>query len=329
MSLPTTGRFKLKQETKLTFLHYLRYLLRECTYLPDPAARQYFHSHILERFRQYRPRRSRSIEFSWPSKTRVIQDVQRQNHLFRSCRKFLYTLHRANKGDQNCLTRVLYLTYGRAGKRRHQLLQPYLQPGIPETSDALRKLATATADPIGRSIPRISEAIEVIAKAQKTQPSDKLSRPPIRRIQPVIAKTNKWGRPMPLKRVRNTKKRAYNDLLEKILPPLPEEEWTRLRDLTTGRIPFRGPTERRGSASPLSDITVHRPHQISGRFMRRLWRYIFCQCPTMKWDTVKGMWNLRWESLEEATPPAIEADAGEDAFLFESTQESNSPHQTT
>lgn len=39
----------------LTVLHIFRALLRQCTYLPDPAARQYMHRHIVSRFRDYHP----------------------------------------------------------------------------------------------------------------------------------------------------------------------------------------------------------------------------------------------------------------------------------
>ena len=318
MSL-ATNRFRLTYEVKLTFLHYLRYLLRECTYLPDPAARRYFHSHILERFRQFRPRDSTGTEFRQPLKRRIIQDAQRQSHLLRTCRKALSTLYRANAGHLRCLTEILRQTYGRSGKRRHELLQPYLQQDIPGDSEGLRKLAATADDPASHGIPKISKAVEVIVKAQKQIPDVKLSRTPINRIQPDIPASNKWGRPMPLKRVRNMKKRAYRDLLDRTLPPVPLEEWERLRDLSTGKISFEGPVRRRGDVGPISNIVVGRRHMIDARFMRKLWVNIFNQCPTMSWDPVNGKWSLKWGSSGEANPPLTEARVGQDDFLFEVT----------
>ena len=117
------------------------------------------------------------------------------------------------------------------------------------------------------------------------------------------------------------KRRGYQDLIEKILPPLPLNEWERLRDLSTGKIAFQGLIRRRGDASPVSNIVIGRRHEITARFMQRLWAKIFDQCSVMNRDTAKGTLKVQWGNWEAAAPIVMDADTGKDMFLFESANE--------
>ena len=311
----SVARFKLTHQVKLEFLHHLRHLLRECTYLPDPAARDYFRSFILSRYRAYNPKKNDSTEFAFPPKRLWILDEQRQSRLLRACRKTRSALYRASHGDKKCLEKVLLYTYGRAGKRRHDLLQPYLPPDIPSDGDAVRGLMENLEKPANQQVPRISSALRAIAASQKKQPQEHISRLPVRDIDPRIPKINSWGRPMPVKRVRNIKRRSYSKLLDKILPPLPRQEWERLRDLSTGRIPFGGTVKRRGKVSEMPENSPFQPHTIHSRFMRRLWSKVFVQCSTMSSDG-SGAWRVQWGNLSKELPPRIETDHNKDSFLF-------------
>ncbi|KAK4630876.1 hypothetical protein CLAFUW4_02424 [Fulvia fulva] len=105
-------------ELSINARHNLRALLRECSYLPDPAAKQYLSQHILSVFKRY----DRS---EW--KGRVFPDVQaRLQDKAREGRQALNRLRRANDGELKPLLRVLCLTYGRIGKRRHEFLGPMM-----------------------------------------------------------------------------------------------------------------------------------------------------------------------------------------------------------
>jgi hypothetical protein len=45
-----------------------------------------------------------------------------------------------------------------------------------------------------------------------------------------------WGRPLPIKRQRNLVKQFWKTSFQRIMPPMPERHWNRLRDLATGKL---------------------------------------------------------------------------------------------
>ncbi|KAK7748228.1 hypothetical protein SLS62_008779 [Diatrype stigma] len=51
----------------------------------------------------------------------------------------------------------------------------------------------------------------------------------------AIPKENSFGRPLTKKLVRNKLKRHYSSILRQLMPPLPQGEWDRLKDLANGR----------------------------------------------------------------------------------------------
>ena len=116
-SLVTTRR---ADEARLV----LRSLLRECTYLPDSFARDWTKQYILHRFRKYGFK-------AWQHRDDSNFDERLQEKL-REARAGLGLLRRANEGERKPLLKVLLMAYGRAGKRRHELMMPLMPTKMPK-----------------------------------------------------------------------------------------------------------------------------------------------------------------------------------------------------
>ena len=312
--------FKLSYETKRTFLHHLRRLLRECTYLPDPAARTYHHNYVLDRFRDYRPRSGKN-DF-WPSQ-KWIRDERHQVQCLHKCRQRISLLYRANGGEKAALTNVLLEAYGRIGKRKHELLKPYTQPDIPNNPDELQKPEQAIDSPILQ----LPEALKLLGRTQPKQ-HNATTHQHITKFakytKPVLPEKNIWGRPMPRKRIRNAKRRTYNELLKRLLPPLPQDEWDRLRGLAAGETSFPKLPLRRTRLPGLPELpVVEDGHNITRRFMQRLWGSLFVICPTMNFDAVKSKWQIAWGQTEDIKPGHLDIDK-KLLYLFEPLGEMDS-----
>jgi len=225
-------------------LHIYRGLLRATTYLPDSAARVYIHKHVVDRFR--RP-------------NGVITDEALKKRLGKA-RQALRSLERAGNGNLVDLTEVLQLTYGRRGKRRRELLADLLQPDestIPandaELEDLIRNPSGNLAERVSRS-PRFKA---FLLSQQQNQPAE-MSRNKIKRVTPKIPKENLWGRPLPRKLDASLRRRFWAATLDKLLPPVPLHDWNRLRDISTGVVPYEKLLSRRSSyrvaSKPREDI---------------------------------------------------------------------------
>ena len=287
-------------------LHLFRALLRQCTYLPDPAARLYMHGHIVSRFRDYHPRSTLPISSRRHKSSALVQ--QRLPSLLRTARRGLVYLRRANDGHIRHLGKILAMTYGRVGKRRHQLLYDLKIPDIPVDQAAIEKLL----EPENQAVPHPSERLMALVKSQAKRRLTHFSRPNTPSVKPEIPEKNSWARPMPIKRVRNFKRRWYAETLDRIMPPLPEDEWHRLLLRACGQLPWEGPVARRKWVGRPDDegqshlVGEHvrgsskgkkcsNPHTINSRYMRRLWAKISAQCPVMKPDSAKKSgWEVLW-----------------------------------
>ena len=310
-------------------LHLFRGLLRESTYLPDPAARQYLHGHIVARFRDYHPRST--LPFSSRRQKSVALVQQRLPSLLRSARRGLVFLCRANDGHVRHLAKILAMTYGRVGKRRHELLEDLKIPDIPVDQAAVEKLS----EPANQAVPRPSEKLMALVKSQAKRRLLPFSRSNTPRLKPEIPEVNSWGRPMPIRRVRNFKRRWYAETLDRIMPPLPEAEWDRLRMRASGQLPLRSPVARRKWAGGPDD-EGHRPlvgeriksslkgarsnpHRITSRYMRRLWAKISAQCPLMKPNAAtRSGWEVSWGDVQgpDTTRFALKHGAGGGYDMF-------------
>lgn len=212
--------------------HLFRALLRQCTYLPDQAARCWFQEYVVLRFRKYCPRS--------PIPTEIILRLENEadrKRLIKRALKGLRFLERANNGHPVHLGKILAMTYGRVGKRRRQLVAQLTMENPPVESTTIYDQG-----------PILGNQLKALVTSQMNYPNkslkgDKLS------LKPRIPETNTWGRPIPVNRVRNLKTEWYAELLDIIMPPLPEKEWDRLRGLASGRISWDGPVPRRKTVS--------------------------------------------------------------------------------
>ncbi|KAJ5176568.1 uncharacterized protein N7482_002445 [Penicillium canariense] len=306
----------------IPWMSLLRATLRECSYLPDPIARGYMREYVVNRYR-----RSRQSHRSDPE-------------LARTARHGLSLLQRANEGYQRPLERVLLMSYGRIGKRRHELLAQLMKPQVPSDTDALKELvAKPIAFEDGWEPPEI---VMSLAKSQMHNGilSTSRVRPALKNLQPPIPETNSWGRPVSRVRRVNIRKNWYGSTLETLLPPLPDAELRVLDGLIEGTVAWaprpRKPAtltapheDNHGDESILKfltegpqkghtfrDFANGRPHEITDRFMRRQWRRISCLVPRMHysvkankwffiWDTPKVMPELAFEVDTEANPDQI------------------------
>ncbi|KAK3699717.1 hypothetical protein LTR37_016322 [Vermiconidia calcicola] len=324
-------------EHKSQSRHLLRAILRECTYLPDPSARQWVSQHVISRFRTYsfkvwKHRKDEGSEFN----DRLQRKLKEAKHA-------LSRLRRANEGERNCLLRALLMTYGRVGKRRHELMRPLLplqgqsdvnallgdgdqEVGCEDevdqtldeteetTSDVHESDDTAAITPKRLQTLELTPQLRVLLVSQIKRPPPNLTRSNPRRLDPDIPALNTWLRPMPQKRVKNMKKKHYAQLLDRVQPPLPKEEWMKLRDFAYGKVSFGGTVSRRkAQASSQDDLTGsalemvvqfgkvpdkafgnREAHAITPRFMKRLYAQVFAQCPLMDFKAGTNEWKVIW-----------------------------------
>lgn len=336
--------------------HLLRALLRQSRYLPDAKARDHFYNHIVDRYRKYHPRPPK------PPNVPTLTLIRRRS-LLKEARKGLVFLKRANDGHPNHLLRVLAMAYGRTGRKRHELMKMVVSSSSfksdpsPVDEQALTQLSASITASLrdshveerpakshrpkllsGLEGPVLGPRLEALVNSQKQQRASHFSKLKMINTLPSIPETNSWGRPMPRRRIVNMKYRWYANILEKVLPPLPESDWNRLRDLALGQAPWEGPMKRRTPLTQtkvkgpsrngnqpvnINEITPHfgassvlenneifkeenrkllgsNPHTLTPRFMRRLWGQVFLQCPMMKWDAERCRWDVKWGSLQRS-----------------------------
>ncbi|KAI9833923.1 MAG: hypothetical protein M1819_003432 [Sarea resinae] len=279
--------------------HLYRHLLREVSYLPDSASRTYFHEYVRSRFRKT------ANEPSLPH-----DHVQGQ---IQKARKGLSVLKRANAGALKPFTKVLLHTYGRAGKRRQQMLRQLLRPDtpdIPSDEDELKALRQRVAN--GEDLGLSSKFVAIMRSLHKN-PSIQMPRPSIRMTEPRLPELNSWHRPLPQKRKKNLVKAWFATTMDRMMPPLSEEEYNRLRELAYGQRRWEGQPKRR--ARPRAEVGIAAqdskfcdrkdgPHNITSRFMRRQWRNIFNMCPLAQWDPAKKKWLIKWGAHDVLEFPA-------------------------
>ncbi|KFY13865.1 hypothetical protein V492_03007 [Pseudogymnoascus sp. VKM F-4246] len=319
--------------------HLLRALLRACSYLPDGPSRQYFHAHILHRFRHV---------------TTPTLGAYR-------ARKALSLLTRATNGDYLALSKVLYNTYGRAGHRRQTLLNNFLSEQSIH-SDA--GPPTAIAPAVSRLLvpPKTVNrhgGQELPAKPHDAPPTaferflaDQILRTPPNSNLGKLKKTvyapipleNVFLRPTTQKRAEGIRKKWLAATKERVLPPLPEEEWDRLRDLATGAVEWDGAPKRRTRVevdegegrgllsveylkAPIrhahskvrkAEIDQREWHELTAKFMQRMYAKIWELCPKAHWDEELRDWVYAWGGTRiAANKPPPKNVAQRDLSLFE------------
>lgn len=232
----------------------LRALLREATYLPDAVARSFCHRQATTRFRNGRKEFFTARNRSASAQERHYAEQELRKRIA-NARSALSVLQRANHGDMTVLTKVLLNSYGRTGRRRHELLAPLLQSdALPQNSEALEAIIQQQSSVNPGSVstvpvpdilnaPTIDEnkgvivctisdrfgRLKALASAQTRHNFE------VRGILPKLRKCafemptkNTWDRQMPRSRIKNAARKWTTTMLSKLLPPLPEHEWERL-----------------------------------------------------------------------------------------------------
>ncbi|KZM18627.1 uncharacterized protein EKO05_0000687 [Ascochyta rabiei] len=258
-------------------LRLLRALLREASYLPDAAARDYFRRYAVARFRAYQPADHATASFDVLALAKHRHRAFKRRHLAvirartaqqqRQAHKGLNLLRRANQGEGPCLEKVLWFTYGRLGRRKHALLHDLLKPdpAWPEAPPPLQLLYHSTAPclqyfeapaahgthgthtiAISKQYPRLRAVL-----ASQSHNALALGRA-IKRPYFKAPIRNTWERPMPLERAVNNVRRWYAETMTRLLPALPAAEWDSIHAMSTGkqRIAFA----RRRTPATLVDL---------------------------------------------------------------------------
>ena len=312
-------------EAKATTRHLFRALLRAASYLPDEFAQTYIHNHIIHRFR--------AASKITPAR---LQDA----------RGALNTLQRANNGEIKPLTKVLHLAYGRTGRRRRELIVALLRADAKPLQDPDLPTAVSVSDGGGSdgSSQSPRPVFDMFVRSQSLNHPPDTSRVKIRHLEPQIPEESIWGKPVALRRQRSLRHRWWSETLNKLLPPLPEPEWNRLRDLATGVIPFEGPPIRRrqlvlSDGKPAESLNIScfktpirhavrhsqdnrqktmNRHKINARFMRRMWANVWNLTPKMCYDGEIMEWTVTWGGGRSAASNGRAGSAGKaDLELFE------------
>lgn len=294
--------------------HVYRGLLRETGYLPDPIARAYIGQYVRSSYRKLAPYAIEplpespsvpkppqpALEARSPEKSPTPTGINRTQppslpqlqrpFLERRARQLLSILRRANEGYLRPLERVLMIAYGRAGRRRYDLLEPLL--GLPEPKptkknkrknknrgidesidDRARAIATARPPPGWLPPPLLSELLSSqannrTAAALRITPQPPKTSGPFGPPDTSLAgggRTTRWGRPLGDAAIERQRARWFGAIVASAQPPMGIEEWEVLYGLVTGTEPWTAPVRRpkgtEGSGKvekePESQLTAH------------------------------------------------------------------------
>ena len=281
----------------LEVTHLFRALLRECSYLPDPIAKEYFKKHVVTRFRRHWTARGSETSKSPPSK-------ERQRQLLKTARKGLGTLTHANDGDHRPLYKVLSFAYGRSGRRRRDLISELQAPET--TANVISTLPIPDLANVGSNakVPRLTPQAEAIARSQANHGVSRDHKALLRHVQPKIPEKNAWMRPMPQVRVKNMTAEWYANTLDRLLPPLPDRDLLFLQRLVRREEPWSAPAfrlaalfskpTRSGGKSKISPKRAGGQRLIPRRMMQRLWTRVLALCPVLSWNEKKPGWIVTW-----------------------------------
>ncbi|KAH6631241.1 hypothetical protein F5144DRAFT_592295 [Chaetomium tenue] len=234
-----------------TALHLYRHILREASYLP-PLARRPIDKQIKDKFRRNQDHEEKTAKY-----------LRQASHDLRALRA-------ANAGDMGRMRRVLLRAFGRIGRRRRELISQLVHRDTPTNTEELEKYSIAMAD-IGakkntpdwmddwdldklRALAR-SQAQATLVNTPKATVTENQAAP-----EKNLPKENSWGRPLPLKLARTKLKNLWKALADKVLPPLPMEEWKKLEAIANGTVVGNWlPPPRRHTLSNPSPLSTGKP----------------------------------------------------------------------
>ncbi|CAL5872141.1 uncharacterized protein PFLUO_LOCUS6399 [Penicillium psychrofluorescens] len=297
----------------------LRTLLRDASYLPDPVARRYMHDWVIQRFRIVGHRKQ-------------TKDTLRA--LDKTARATTQLLRKAQVGRLRSLTKVLYMSYGRTGRRRHELLAEMLAEPVPADTEAVRHVVTNKKTNFGDDW-QPPAIVMALLKSQINNPEIQQRRPraQVKTVAPSIPSQNSWGQPVPHVRKVNLRQKWYQDVLDSLLPPLPDNilrtldglvdgtvRWTRVKQRTPAKRTFKEGKvgeEDKADENLFKDLTLGlakedtfdheggRAHDINYRFMRHHWRRVSALVPRISRDETWNRWDIWWDRPKPAAQYAF------------------------
>lgn len=203
--------------------HIYRDYMRAISYLPDRAARDYLRGYVSRRFHETTPRDVTDLRSRLPAARQMARKLQR-----------------AGDGNLTDLTKVLQHVYGRVGKKRRLLINDLLKRDeneIPRDGINLEKFIQEQPAPDG-SVFSPSPKLLALMKSQIENHPPENPRPKLKSTAPKLTYKNSWGRPLPKNLEKNLQNKFWKDAFDRLLPPLPADEWERLRDFATGKVPI-------------------------------------------------------------------------------------------
>ncbi|KAL2173078.1 uncharacterized protein P884DRAFT_213085 [Thermothelomyces heterothallicus CBS 202.75] len=229
-----------------TPLHLYRHLLRESSYLP-PLVRQSADKLIKARFRKDKG------------------DAERGPKHVRNGLHELRVLRAANSGDMARMRRVMLRAFGRIGRRRRELVSRLVQRDMPTNTKELAEYVAEMAPHAEKY--KTSDwlddwDVEKLRTFALSQINASLNNSPkmpitINQVTPEkkLPKENAWGRPLPIKLARTKLKNMWKSAADKIMPPLPVEEWKALQAIAEGTAQGWLPPPRRALAKSMSEAS--------------------------------------------------------------------------
>ena len=324
-------------------LHLYRALLRETTYLCDPAAKAFHHEYINWSFRRSNGKQTAPYAESAGLPTKY------QSQQLKRARKHLYTLERANQGYIGALRNVLRMAYARKGRRRRELVKGMMV----STSD---DMSSAVSQPLHRhkftKDWRPPATFTMLLNSQKRVQQHLDASGKVKPL-PVIPTQNRWNKPYPPSRIPKVFKQWYAWHANILQVPLSEKEWLGIYKVSLGTSSLhRGLNHTRrplGSVSVFSSESksmpmppavanigrtssqapeqqhskrvrslIGNPHRMTRRYVRRLLQYSVLQnTPTILAKPDGNGLALRWESGIKTQPEPQVASRSQELSLFD------------
>ncbi|KTW31395.1 hypothetical protein T552_00040 [Pneumocystis carinii B80] len=203
---------------------------------------------------------------------RNLKDPVRIKKAFRDGKMALICLNKATYGDLKSLDKIMELTYGRRGRRKHEFLRPILGtlrrgeatiPGLPRTK-----------------YPVISAEFRALIQSQNP---DWLLR----------LESNKSNEDKMLNRKHeaNIRWKSFSFIYRKIFAPLPLKEIEKLEQFSRGEKIGLTSSLFRKQRLPMPRFTD--AHYITPRFRRRIYQRLLMKCPKLVYDINHG-WTVEW-----------------------------------
>ncbi|TGO49192.1 hypothetical protein BOTNAR_0440g00050 [Botryotinia narcissicola] len=219
------------------FRKQYRALLREATYLPDSAARTFVLDLLVKRFNPPDPRKL-NPKYWGTDYLRSKVDLKKLQTRSKKNATKLYLLERLLRPGEDELP------------QDDTALSRIIDSQISKNLDATKDVEIDKANAVPKRQRREHKEMHLFLTSQQANNPMESMRGRIKKLTPDIPLTNAWGRSFPEKRKVNMQRTWWASLLERVLPPLPEHEWNKLRDLAEGTQPIECPRPRRKAAIP-------------------------------------------------------------------------------